>query len=96
MAAYIVARVSVADPSLLKDYLNATPQIVERYGGKFIARGGPTITLEGPEETRRVVIIEFPSMADAEAFYRSREYSQAKKLRADVAVAEFIAVDGIR
>ncbi len=96
MAAYIVARVSVADPSLLKDYLNATPQIVEKYGGKFIARGGPTITLEGPEETRRVVIIEFPSLADAETFYRSREYSQAKKLRADVAVAEFIAIDGIR
>ena len=96
MAAYIVARVSVADPSLLKDYLNATPPIVEKYGGKFLARGGPTITLEGPEETRRVVIIEFPALADAEAFYQSREYSQAKKLRADVAVAEFIAIDGMR
>lgn len=96
MAAYIVARVSVADPSLLKDYLNATPPIVEKYGGRFLARGGSTITLEGPEEARRVVIIEFPSLADAEAFYQSREYSQAKKLRADVAVAEFIAIDGVR
>ncbi len=96
MAAYIVARVDVADPSLLKDYLNATPPIVEKYHGKFIARGGSTVTLEGPEEMRRIVLIEFPSLADAEAFYRSQEYSEVRKLRDGVAVAEFIAVDGIR
>jgi uncharacterized protein (DUF1330 family) len=96
MAAYIVARVDVDDPSLLKSYLAATPPIVEKYGGKFVARGGTTVTLEGPEEARRIVLIEFPSLSDAEAFYRSEEYSQARKLRDGVATAEFIAVDGVR
>lgn len=96
MAAYIIARMDVDDPSLLKDYLTATPPIIEKYHGKFIARGGSTITLEGPEETRRIVLIEFPSLQDAEAFYRSPEYSEARKLREGIAVAEFIAVDGLR
>jgi uncharacterized protein (DUF1330 family) len=95
MAAYLIARVKVDDVSLLKDYLAATPPIVKKYHGRFIARGGSTLTLEGPEESRRIVVIEFPTLSDAEAFYRSPEYSQVRKLREGVAVAEFIAVDGV-
>lgn len=96
MAAYIVARVDVDDPALLKDYLAATPPIIAKYRGRFIVRGGSTVTFEGPSESRRIVIIEFPSMADAEAFYNSEEYSEVRKLRESVSVAEFIAVDGIK
>jgi uncharacterized protein (DUF1330 family) len=95
MAAYLIARMEVEDLTLLKDYLAATPSIIEQYHGKFMARGGSTVTFEGPEETRRIVLIEFPSLFDAEAFYHSQEYAEARKLREGVAVAEFIAVDGI-
>ncbi len=95
MAAYLIARVEVEDVALLKDYLAATPPIIEKYHGKFIARGGATITFEGPEETRRIVLIEFPSLSDAKAFYHSKEYTEVRKLREGIAVGEFIAVDGI-
>jgi uncharacterized protein (DUF1330 family) len=95
MSAYIVARVAVDDPALLKEYLAATPPIIEKYQGKFISRGGSTITLEGPTESRRIVIIEFPELSDAEAFYNSPEYTEARKLRERVAVADFIAVNGV-
>ena len=95
MPAYMVIRIEAPEPEKLKAYQAATPSIVERYGGRFIARGGSVVTLEGPEEARRVVIIEFPSRADAEAFYRSPEYTEARKLREGTAVAEFIAVDGV-
>ncbi len=94
MSAYIIARVEVEDPYLLKEYMTITPPIVKRYRGRFIARAGDTVTLEGPEETRRIVLLEFPSLSDAKAFYNSQEYTEARKLREDVAVAEFIAVDG--
>jgi uncharacterized protein (DUF1330 family) len=96
MPAYIVARVDVRDPELLQNYLAATPSIIEKYHGRFIVRGGSTVTLEGPTESRRIVIIEFPELADAEAFYKSPEYSEVRKLRENIAVAEFIAVDGIK
>jgi uncharacterized protein (DUF1330 family) len=96
MPAYLIIRIAADDPALLKDYQVATPSIIEQYGGRFIARGGRVVTLEGPPESRRVVIIEFPELADAEAFYHSSEYTAARKLRQGVAVAEFIAVDGIK
>ena len=96
MAAYIIIRLKTDDPQSLKEYQAATPPIIEKYHGRFLARGSAVVTLEGPSEERRVVIIEFPTLADAEAFYHSPEYSQARQLREGKAVAEFIAVDGVR
>ena len=95
MAAYLIARLAVSDPASLADYVKTTPPMVAKYRGKFIVRGGKTVTLEGPEETRRIVVLEFPTLQDVQAFYHSPEYLQAKKLREGVAVAEFIAVDGV-
>ena len=95
MTAYIVIRIETNDPALLKDYQAAIPPIIEKYHGRFIARGGTTVTLEGPVESRRIVIIEFPDLADAEAFYHSPEYAAAKKLREGVAIGEFVAVEGV-
>lgn len=95
MSAYFIVRIDAKNPALLKDYQAAVPPILKKYRGKFIARGGPTITLEGPEESRRIVIIEFPDVSDAKAFYHSPEYTEARKLREGVAVMEAITVAGI-
>ena len=95
MPAYIIVRIQVTDPEGIKTYQASVPPIVEQYGGRFIARGGEVTTLEGPEESRRVVIMEFPDRAAAEAFYHSSEYTEARALRAGMAEAEFIAVDGV-
>jgi uncharacterized protein (DUF1330 family) len=95
MPAYIIIKVSIDDPSLLKDYQAATPAIIEKYKGKFIVRGGATETLEGPEESRRTVILKFPELADAKAYYHSPEYSAARKLREGVGHFEVTIIDGI-
>jgi uncharacterized protein (DUF1330 family) len=94
MPAYVVARIEVTDWNRYQGYVKATPDIISRYGGRFIARGGRVITLEGPEEKRRTVLVEFPSMEKAEAWYHSREYQEAKGLRAGAAIASIIAVEG--
>lgn len=52
MTAYIIARIEVDDATLLSDYQTETKQIVGKYHGKFIARGGSTVTLEGLVELR--------------------------------------------
>jgi uncharacterized protein (DUF1330 family) len=96
MSAYILARIEVTNWDRYKEYTKVTPGVVAKYGGKFIARGGEVITLEGPEETRRVVIIEFPSSEKAREFYFSKEYAEARKLREDAAIASFVAIDGLR
>jgi len=95
MPAYIIARVEVTDWDNYGRYIKATPGTIEQYGGRIIARGGQTLTLEGPEETRRLVLLEFPSMDRAKEWYHSREYQEAKKLRTGAATGSFVAIDGV-
>ncbi|VVE13897.1 hypothetical protein PHO31112_02771 [Pandoraea horticolens] len=94
MPAYLIARVMVANPDVYADYTALTPSIVKAYGGQFLSRGAPPITLEGPEEDRRVVVVEFPDMASARAFYDSEAYQSAKAIRATASEAEFVIVAG--
>jgi uncharacterized protein (DUF1330 family) len=92
---YLIARVEVKDWERYLKYAQATPEVIARFGGKFIVRGGDVVTLEGETETRRLVIIEFPSVKKVQEFYHSPEYSRIKELRAGAAIGQFLAVDGI-
>lgn len=94
MPAYIIVLADVTDRERYGEYAKATPAVVAQFGGRFIARGGRTRTLEGPAETRRTVILEFPTFEQAEAFYQSEMYQRVKRLRAGAANATFILVDG--
>jgi uncharacterized protein (DUF1330 family) len=95
MPAYLIARVDVTNWERYRQYTGATPAVIARYGGKFIVRGGEIVTLEGEPERRRLVVIEFPSLARAQEFYHSPEYSKVKELRSGAAIGQFIAVDGV-
>lgn len=95
MAAYMIAAIVVTDMDQYKKYTDRTPGVIEQYGGHFIARGGETITLEGPEETRRIALVEFPSLEQAKAFYHSPEYEEVKKLREGAAVVHLVAIEGV-
>jgi uncharacterized protein (DUF1330 family) len=94
MPAYIIARVQVTDPEQYKEYTKLTPAAIANCGGRFIVRGGKTVTLEGEPETRRLVVIEFPTMEQAQAFYDSPLYRQAREVRAGAAIGQFVAVEG--
>ena len=94
MPAYLIARVQVTDWDRYREYIKATPEAIERYGGKFIVRGGDVVTLEGEPENRRLVVIEFPSLERAKEFFHSPEYARAKALRAGAAIGQFLAIEG--
>ena len=96
MPAYIIANIEVTDPEGYKAYTELTPAIIEAHGGKFLVRGGPVVTLEGAQDTRRLVVLEFPSVAAAQAFYDSEAYSAAKALREGTANALFSLVEGVQ
>lgn len=95
MPAYVIARVEVTDWDKYNEYLKAGPGTIAQYGGRFIARASEMATLEGPEETRRLIILEFPSLAKAKAWYNSKEYQNAKKLRAGASIGSLVAIDGV-
>jgi uncharacterized protein (DUF1330 family) len=95
MAAYMIARVNVTDWDKYNEYIKVTPGIIAKFGGRFIVRGGETVTLEGPEEKWRMVVVEFPDLEKAKEFYHSPEYTDAKKIREGAALAQFVAIDGL-
>ena len=94
MAAYVVVQVEVTDWDRFREYLKETPTVSARYGGKYIARGGETVVLEGDDPAGRVVIIEFPSLERAKEWYNSKEYGEIRKLREGAAKGLLIAVEG--
>ena len=95
MAAYLLARVEVRDMQQYRKYTQRTPEVIAQFGGRFLVRGGEVVTLEGPESTERIVLIEFPSLAQVQAFYASPEYQAAKELRLGVSDASFLALAGV-
>jgi uncharacterized protein (DUF1330 family) len=95
MVAYVIVRSAVADAERYRKYAEAATAATAKFGGRYLARGGETLALEGPPEGRRVVILEFPSLETAKAWYHSPEYQAAKALRQGAAEAEFLAVQGL-
>jgi len=94
MAAYVVAQIEVNDWDKFQKYLNENPRVIAQYGGRYIARGGETVILEGKEQINRVVLIEFPSLEKAKEWYYSKEYQQIKTLRTGAATGSIIAIEG--
>jgi uncharacterized protein (DUF1330 family) len=95
MAAYVIVRINVNNWDQYKEYMKLTPGIIAKYDGRFIVRGGEMVTLEGPEEKWRIVVVEFPDLAKAKEFYYSPEYTDARKIREGAALAQFVAVSGV-
>jgi uncharacterized protein (DUF1330 family) len=93
--AYLVVQADVTNAERYAEYAKLAPEIVSRYGGRYLARGGRTVTLEGPPARSRVVVLEFPSVEAAERFYRSPEYTSARQLRDGAATAQFIVVEAL-
>ncbi len=95
MVAYMIVTVDVTDPEQYRQYTDRAPAAIAKFGGRYVARGGRTVTLEGDTESRRVVVVEFPSVEQAEACYASPEYQEAKSHREGAANARFIVVEGV-
>ena len=94
MAAYIVVEVEVLDSARYENYKPMVPPSLAPYGGRFMVRGGKTETLEGTWSPKRFVIIEFPSLEKAKAWWASEEYAEAKALRQATARTQMIVVEG--
>jgi uncharacterized protein (DUF1330 family) len=92
--AYVLVQVEVSNPQQYGEYTKLSPGIIQKFGGRFLARGGRTATLEGPPARGRVVVVEFPSFERAQEFYHSPEYQAARKVRDGAANVQFVLVEG--
>ena len=94
MSAYIVVQIAVQDPSTYERYKAAAPASIAAYGGRYIVRGGPCEVLEGAWQPERLVVLEFPTAAQARAWWHSPEYATAKALRQASAGTEMLLIEG--
>ena len=94
MAAYVIAEIEVTDAALYDDYRKQVAATVQNHGGRFVVRGGKVEALEGGWSPKRLVVLEFPSMEQAQKWYRSSEYAPLITLRQRASRGRLVLVEG--
>jgi uncharacterized protein (DUF1330 family) len=95
MTAYVIVDVQVTNLEGYAEYKNLAQVAVAQYGGKYLARGGKTETLEGDWQPNRLVILEFPSSEQAKAWLKSPEYAPARAMRHQYAQSRMVVIEGV-
>jgi len=90
----VIAEIEVTDPAGYEEYRKQVLAVVTKYGGKFIVRGGKVDAREGGWNPKRIVLVEFPSLAQAQKWYDSEEYRPLIKLRQKASKGRLIIVEG--
>lgn len=94
MPAYMIAEMTVTDPAAYEAYKAAASEVIARYGGRYVVRGGRGAALEGAGPNR-VVVVEFDSVEAAQRWYQSDDYQAARKLRDGAAEGRLFVVEGL-
>ena len=91
---YIVVDAKSTDPERMAEYRRLSSIAADKFGGRFLVRGGAYEVLEGGWQPQRLVVIEFDNKAMAKAFYDSPENMAARKQRAGVSSFDMVLVEG--
>jgi len=95
MPAYVIVEIDILDPGGYEDYKKLAGATVEKYGGKYIVRGGRTEVLEGDWKRKRIVVLQFDSPQHAKDWLNSEEYRQPRKMRHRTARTNMILAEGM-
>jgi uncharacterized protein (DUF1330 family) len=94
MPGYVIAEVEVTDPAGFEEYRKQVSATIQKYGGRYVVRGGACQALEGDRPPGRLVVIEFSSAEQARRWYDSEEYRGPKALRIKCARSRLLLVEG--
>jgi len=94
MAAYVIVDIDIHSPETYDEYKRLAPPSISLYGGRYLIRGGEVQILEGEWTPKRCVVLEFPSVEQAKAWWSSKEYAPAKALRQSCSETQMVVVDG--
>lgn len=95
MPAYLIADETITDSAKFDEYKLRVLPLIEKFGGRFLSRGGALEVLESGKgwSPGRMVIIEFPSMAALKDWYDSPEYAPVRDIRLSAATSVLVALD---
>ena len=92
---YLIATLNVGDPVAYEPYREQVPALIERHGGRYLVRGSAFEALEGEPAFSRLVVVEFPTVEAARAFYRDPDYQAIIAHRTDNAEGTLIIANGL-
>jgi uncharacterized protein (DUF1330 family) len=91
---YLVADIEVTDPAVFDEYRAGVSSTIAAYGGKYLVRGATGEVLEGPWTPKRLVVLEFESIARLKEWYNSTDYADLKKMRHSASTTRAIFAEG--
>ncbi len=94
MAAYVIFDVEIRDMARYQEFMAQVKPAIEAAGARYLARGGSHKVFEGDWSPRRIVILEFPSVAAFEQFYTGPVYQGLKPIRDECSSARLVSVEG--
>ncbi len=94
MPAYVIYQAEISDEGRYGAYRELAGPAVAAAGGRYLVRGGESVSLEGETPPQRTIVIEFPDRAAAQAWYESDAYRAAREVRAGAATARAYVVEG--
>jgi uncharacterized protein (DUF1330 family) len=95
MSAYVIFDVEIHDAARYQEFMNGVKPALEAAGAKYLVRGGAHKVYEGDWEPRRIVLLEFPSVAAWEEFYNGATYQGLKHIRDACSSARLVGVAGV-
>jgi len=95
MSAYVIVEIDIVDPAGYEEYKKLAGPTVDKYGGKYIVRGGKADVLEGDWQPKRIVVLQFDSMQRAKDWLHCEEYREPRKMRHRTARTNMILVEGV-
>ena len=95
MAAYVIVNITIRDPMRYEEYKRLATPTVDAYGGRYVARGGSVDVRDGGWTPSRLVVLEFPTVERARAWWDSPEYAPAKAVRQSCADTQLVITEGV-
>ena len=94
-AGYVIAQLKITNTENYKEYIEKVTDVIKKFGGEYLARGGEHQVFEGEDNFPRIIILKFPSYEKALEWYNSDEYKPIKDIRLKNSVGSNIIVKGI-
>jgi uncharacterized protein (DUF1330 family) len=95
MSAYVIFDVEIRNPERYQDFMRQVKPALDAAGARYLARGGAHKVHEGDWSPRRIVLLEFPSVAAWEGFYNGPTYQGLKAIRDECSSARLVSVEGL-
>ena len=91
---YLIGQITITDPKKYQQYASETENIIKRFGGRYLIRGGEQIIAEGTPQGNRDVVVEFDTLEKARQFYELEQYAKIINIRKEKSTGYILMVEG--